>query len=64
MKFMLQNERRNYFMRKHADAVSPVVGVMLMLVITIVIATVVSAFPRSLASPNNEKELYFCVFCA
>ena len=51
-------------MRKHADAVSPVVGVMLMLVITIVIATVVSAFPRSLASPNNEKELYFCVFCA
>jgi FlaG/FlaF family flagellin (archaellin) len=41
--------------RKYDDAVSPVVGVMLMLVVCIIIAAVVSAFAGSLASANAEK---------
>ena len=42
-------------MKRYDSAVSPVVGVMLMLVITIVIAAVVSAFAGSLASANADK---------
>lgn len=41
--------------KKYDDAVSPVIGVMLMLVVTIIIAAVVSAFAGSLASANAEK---------
>lgn len=41
-------------MRKNTEAVSPVVGVMLMLVVTIIIAAVVSAFAGGLAS-NQQK---------
>jgi len=37
------------------DAVSPVVGVMLMLVVTIIIAAVVSAFAGGLSGGNNQK---------
>jgi FlaG/FlaF family flagellin (archaellin) len=37
------------------DAVSPVVGVMLMLVVTIIIAAVVSAFSGGLIGGNNQK---------
>lgn len=40
--------------RTHTDAVSPVVGVMLMLVVTIVIAAIVSAFAGGLQS-NTQK---------
>lgn len=36
------------------DAVSPVVGVMLLLVVTIIIATVVSAFSGGLVAPNQK----------
>lgn len=39
---------------RSADAVSPVVGVMLMLVVTIIIAAIVSAFAGGLSS-NTEK---------
>ena len=42
-------------MRKDDNAVSPVVGVMLMLVVTIIIAAVVSSFAGNLASANAEK---------
>ncbi len=42
--------------RKNGDeAVSPVVGVMLMLVVTIIIAAVVSAFAGGLFGGNNQK---------
>lgn len=41
-------------MRKNGEAVSPVVGVMLMLVVTIIIAAVVSAFAGGMA--GNTKE--------
>lgn len=42
-------------MRQHGDeAVSPVVGVMLMLVVTIIIAAVVSAFAGGLAGDQNK----------
>ena len=41
-------------MRKNTEAVSPVVGVMLMLVVTIIIAAVVSAFAGGMAS-NQQK---------
>ncbi len=41
-------------MRKNTDAVSPVVGVMLMLVVTIIIAAVVSAFAGGMVS-NQQK---------
>jgi FlaG/FlaF family flagellin (archaellin) len=41
--------------RKGEDAVSPVVGVMLMLVVTIIIAAVVSAFAGGLVSTNKDK---------
>jgi len=37
------------------DAVSPVVGVMLMLVVTIIIAAVVSGFAGGLIGSNNQK---------
>jgi FlaG/FlaF family flagellin (archaellin) len=37
------------------DAVSPVVGVMLMLVVTIIIAAVVSGFAGGLIGGNNQK---------
>lgn len=37
------------------DAVSPVVGVMLMLVVTIIIAAVVSGYAGGLISGNNQK---------
>ena len=40
---------------REENAVSPVVGVMLMLVVTIVIAAVVSAFSGSLVGGNNQK---------
>jgi flagellin-like protein len=36
-------------------AVSPVVGVMLMLVVTIIIAAVVSGFAGGLIGSNNQK---------
>jgi len=43
-------------MRKNGDdAVSPVVGVMLMLVVTIIIAAVVSGFAGGLIGGNNQK---------
>jgi archaeal type IV pilus assembly protein PilA len=43
-------------MRKNGDAgVSPVVGVMLMLVVTIIIAAVVSGFAGGLVGGNNQK---------
>lgn len=41
-------------MRKNTEAVSPVVGVMLMLVVTIIIAAVVSAFAGGMVS-NEQK---------
>jgi archaeal type IV pilus assembly protein PilA len=42
--------------KKHCeDAVSPVVGVMLMLVVTIIIAAVVSGFAGGLIGSNNQK---------
>jgi len=37
------------------DGVSPVVGVMLMLIVTIIIAAVVSAFAGGLVGGNNQK---------
>lgn len=40
--------------RRNTDAVSPVVGVMLMLVVTIIIAAVVSAFAGGLASDTSK----------
>jgi FlaG/FlaF family flagellin (archaellin) len=40
--------------RKGEDAVSPVVGVMLMLVVTIIIAAVVSAFAGGLTNPSQK----------
>lgn len=40
--------------RNHDEAVSPVVGVMLMLVVTIIIAAVVSGFAGGLASGNTQ----------
>jgi FlaG/FlaF family flagellin (archaellin) len=41
--------------KKYDDAVSPVVGVMLMLVVTIIVAAVVSSFAGSLVGANAEK---------
>jgi FlaG/FlaF family flagellin (archaellin) len=41
--------------REIEDAVSPVVGVMLMLVVTIIIAAVVSGFAGGLIGGNNQK---------
>lgn len=49
---ILINNRKN---REREDAVSPVVGVMLMLVVTIIIAAVVSAFSGGLIGGNNQK---------
>lgn len=46
--------KRRTDMRERDDAVSPVIGVMLMLVVTIIIAAVVSTFAGGLAS-NAEK---------
>lgn len=43
-----------YQERDRDDGVSPVVGVMLMLVVTIIIAAVVSAFAGSLSSDTNK----------
>lgn len=40
--------------RKHDDAVSPVVGVMLMLVVTIIIAAVVSAYAGGMGSGTKK----------
>jgi archaeal type IV pilus assembly protein PilA len=41
--------------RENEEAVSPVVGVMLMLVVTIIIAAVVSGFSGGLIGGNNQK---------
>jgi archaeal type IV pilus assembly protein PilA len=41
--------------RMGEDAISPVVGVMLMLVVTIIIAAVVSGFAGGLIGGNNQK---------
>ena len=41
--------------RRKEDGVSPVVGVMLMLVVTIIIAAVVSGFAGGLMGSNNQK---------
>lgn len=41
--------------KSQQEAVSPVVGVMLMLVVTIIIAAVVSAFSGGLIGGNNQK---------
>jgi FlaG/FlaF family flagellin (archaellin) len=46
---------KRMFERKGEDAVSPVVGVMLMLVVTIIIAAVVSGFAGSLVGTNAQK---------
>jgi len=45
-------DRKN---RDHENAVSPVVGVMLMLVVTIIIAAVVSAFSGGMVGGNNQR---------
>lgn len=42
-------------LKKTDNAVSPVIGVMLMLVVTIIIAAVVSGFAGSLANTNSAK---------
>jgi FlaG/FlaF family flagellin (archaellin) len=48
--------RENHKNREHEDAVSPVVGVMLMLVVTIIIAAVVSGFAGGLfGGSSNQK---------
>ncbi len=41
-------------MRKNAEAVSPVVGVMLMLVVTVITAAVVSAYAGGMIAPNQK----------
>ncbi|MDD1694088.1 MAG: type IV pilin N-terminal domain-containing protein [Methanoregula sp.] len=46
--------KQSYYRRNADDAVSPVVGVMLMLVVTIIIAAVVSAFAGGLASEQKK----------
>ncbi len=46
---------KNRKIREHEDAVSPVVGVMLMLVVTIIIAAVVSGFAGGLIGGSNQK---------
>lgn len=43
------------FQKNGEEAVSPVVGVMLMLVVTIIIAAVVSAFSGGLMGGNNQR---------
>ena len=43
------------FEKRKEDAVSPVVGVMLMLVVTIIIAAVVSGFAGGIMGSNNQK---------
>jgi FlaG/FlaF family flagellin (archaellin) len=43
------------FKKRNEDAVSPVVGVMLMLVVTIIIAAVVSGFAGGIMGSNNQK---------
>lgn len=43
------------FEKRKEDAVSPVVGVMLMLVVTIIIAAVVSGFAGGIMGANNQK---------
>jgi archaeal type IV pilus assembly protein PilA len=47
--------RRSFVSGYGEDAVSPVVGVMLMLVVTIIIAAVVSGFSGSLMSGSGQK---------
>lgn len=42
-------------MKRYDSAVSPVIAVMLMLVVTIIIAAVVSGFAGSLVNTNNQK---------
>jgi archaeal type IV pilus assembly protein PilA len=46
---------KNQKIRENEDAVSPVVGVMLMLVVTIIIAAVLSGFAGGLLGGNNQK---------
>ena len=46
---------KNRKIRENEGAVSPVVGVMLMLVVTIIIAAVVSGFAGGLIGGNNQK---------
>lgn len=48
--------RENHRIREHEDAVSPVVGVMLMLVVTIIIAAVVSGFSGGLMGSNSNQK--------
>ena len=48
--------RENHKIREHEDAVSPVVGVMLMLVVTIIIAAVVSGFAGGLIGGGNNQK--------
>jgi len=50
---MFRNKNRK--IRENEDAVSPVVGVMLMLVVTIIIAAVVSGFAGGMIGGNNQK---------
>ena len=45
--------------KKKEDAVSPVVGIMLMLVITVIIAAIVSAFASGLASDTEKLPVIF-----
>ena len=49
--------KADVILKKKEDAVSPVIGVMLMLVVTIVIAAVVAAFAGGLAT-ETESLLY------
>lgn len=42
-------------MKRREDAVSPVIGVMLMIVVTIIIAAIVSAFAGDLSGGNDKK---------
>jgi len=61
MKFLYTGEsrmlmRQNHKIREYEDAVSPVVGVMLMLVVTIIIAAVVSGFAGGLIGGGNNQK--------
>jgi archaeal type IV pilus assembly protein PilA len=50
-----QEKRREYMKQQNEWAVSPVVGVMLMLVVVIIIAAVVSGFAGGLVNGKNQK---------
>jgi len=50
----MNNDRMNGRREKHEDAVSPVIGVMLMLVVTIIIAAVISGFAGELVGTTEK----------